>query len=177
MRTVAFPVSDRVVLIPMELFPALRKYLWIVPGILVIMGLSPQGILFRPAIVNSWPVIIAGLLGIIAGTVVTPALLPWIPFRSFAAKGAVAGMAMLAPVLCSARELFMGDPFLGCAVGLFFTAVASYLALNFTGCTTFTNISGVKKEMRYAVPVYITSCAIAAILLVIFKLREWGIII
>jgi acetyl-CoA decarbonylase/synthase complex subunit gamma len=31
-------------------------------------------------------------------------------------------------------------------------AVAAYLAMNFTGASTYTSLSGVKKEMKWAVP-------------------------
>jgi len=30
--------------------------------------------------------------------------------------------------------------------------VSAFLAMNFTGASTYTSLSGVKKEMRYAVP-------------------------
>jgi len=35
-------------------------------------------------------------------------------------------------------------------------AVASYLAMNFTGSSTSTSLSGVKKEMKWAIPVEIS---------------------
>lgn len=176
MRTVVFPLADRAVLIPMELIPALRKFAWIALSLLAIMGLQPQGILFRIAIINAWPVIVAGLLAVFAGTVVVPSLLPFIPFRSFAAKGVLAGTIILSPMVCFYQQFFNGNLLLTGATGIFFISVASYLALNFTGCTTFTSISGVKKEMRFAVPVYFASCIIAAILLIVFKAQEWGIL-
>ena len=31
-------------------------------------------------------------------------------------------------------------------------AVSAYLAMNFTGASTYTSLSGVKKEMRWALP-------------------------
>jgi acetyl-CoA decarbonylase/synthase complex subunit gamma len=34
-------------------------------------------------------------------------------------------------------------------------AVAAYLAMNFTGASTYTSLSGVKKEMKWAVPLEI----------------------
>jgi acetyl-CoA decarbonylase/synthase complex subunit gamma len=36
-------------------------------------------------------------------------------------------------------------------------AAAAYLAMNFTGASTYTSLSGVKKEMRWAVPFEIVS--------------------
>jgi acetyl-CoA decarbonylase/synthase complex subunit gamma len=35
------------------------------------------------------------------------------------------------------------------------SAVTAYLAMNFTGASTYTSLSGVKKEMRWAVPLEI----------------------
>jgi hypothetical protein len=35
---------------------------------------------------------------------------------------------------------------------LLVSAVAAYLAMNFTGASTYTSLSGVKKEMKWAVP-------------------------
>jgi hypothetical protein len=174
MRTVEFSLWDRMVLTPMEFLPALRKYLWVVLGCAAIMGLQPSGILFKIAFDHSWPIVLAGLLAVFAGSIVTPMLLPVIPFRSFAAKGALAGAIFLAPTLLHIRRFYCENISLAAASAVFFTAVASYLALNFTGCTPFTNISGVKKEMRFAVPAYITACAVSAILLCIFKLQECG---
>jgi len=140
------------------------------------MGLQPSGILFTPAVAHSWPIIVIGLWSVLIGAVITPVLLPFIPFRSFAAKGALAGAVLLAPLLLRIDLLFCGSMFLAFAMLLFFIALATFLALNFTGCTPFTNISGVKKEMRFAVPAYLAACGVAAILLIIFKAREWGLL-
>jgi acetyl-CoA decarbonylase/synthase complex subunit gamma len=35
------------------------------------------------------------------------------------------------------------------------SSIASYLAMNFTGASTYTSLSGVKKEMRWALPLEI----------------------
>lgn len=37
--------------------------------------------------------------------------------------------------------------------------VASFIAMNFTGASTYTSLSGVRKEMRIAVPLQITGAA------------------
>ncbi len=39
-------------------------------------------------------------------------------------------------------------------------AVSSYLAMNFTGASTYTSLSGVKKEMRWALPLQIAAAFI-----------------
>jgi hypothetical protein len=175
-RAVSFSLSERMVLTPMELFPALKKYLWVAFGWFTFMGILPEGIYYKVALAHSWPVIAAGLLAVLAGAVITPLFLPFIPFRSFAAKGAVAGAVMLSPLFYFKDHYFLGSTTLAAGAILFFTAVSSYLALNFTGCTPFTSMSGVKKEMRFAVPAYLAACGIAAVLLIIFKLQEWGVV-
>ena len=140
------------------------------------MGMQPIGILYKEALWHSLPIIAAGLLSLITGSILTPILLPVIPFRSFAAKGALTGAIVLSPSLLLVEQLFLGSMLLAAAVVLFFTAVSSYLSLNFTGCTPFTSMSGVKKEMRFAVPAYLAACAVAAVLLIVFKLQEWGVL-
>ena len=176
MRTVTFTIRERAILTPMEFFPALRKYLWVILGCAIIMGAQPGGILFRPAIIHSLPILAIGLCAVFMGAVVVPVLLPFIPFRSFALKGGIFGAVALAPPMFHPALFFQGNRILGTAVLLFFIAVTSYVALNFTGCTPFTNISGVKKEMRFAVPVYLTACAAATILIIVYKLQEWGVL-
>jgi hypothetical protein len=42
---------------------------------------------------------------------------------------------------------------------LIIPAVAGYQAMNFTGCSTYTSLSGVKREMRWALPVQIVASA------------------
>jgi len=43
---------------------------------------------------------------------------------------------------------------------LIIPAISGYLAMNFTGCSTYTSLSGVNKEMRWALPLEITCFAV-----------------
>ena len=47
------------------------------------------------------------------------------------------------------------------------SGISSFLAMNFTGASTFTSLAGVKKEMKTAVPIQIVCGVIAAILTVL----------
>ncbi len=40
------------------------------------------------------------------------------------------------------------------------TAGSSFLAMNFTGASTYTSLSGVRREMRVAVPLQIAGAAV-----------------
>jgi acetyl-CoA decarbonylase/synthase complex subunit gamma len=44
-------------------------------------------------------------------------------------------------------------------------AVSSFYTLNFTGCSTYTSRTGVKKEMRLSIPVMGVAIAVSVLLL------------
>jgi hypothetical protein len=50
------------------------------------------------------------------------------------------------------------------------------MTLNFTGSTTFTSPSGVRKEIRISLPFFIAALALAAAGLVLWKLRQWSLL-
>jgi hypothetical protein len=176
MSTAGFSMLDRIVLTPMEINPAMKKFPWFAAGVLLIFGLQPAGILYKQAWSGGLPFLLLGLISVIAGAFVTPALLPFVPFRSFAIKGWIVGM--LATIF--ATQVFdMVDRqniIMMIATYSFFPALSSYIALQFTGSTTFTGMTGVKKELKIGIPLYIGAVAISLVLMFVFKLREWGLV-
>lgn len=177
MRTVTFPLIDRLILTPMEINPAMKKYYpWYALLVLAVFGLQPGGIVFKDALNGGLPFLVLGLISVSAGALLTPVFLPFIPFRSFAVKGWITGM--LSSFLTTKFIAAFGhlDTALLIFTYLFFPLASSYIALQFTGATTFTGMSGVKKELKMAVPLYIVSAAVSLILLLVFKLGEWRII-
>ncbi len=177
MRTVTFPLIDRLILTPMEINPAMKKHYPVYALImLVIFGLQPGGIFFRAALVGGLPFLLLGLMSVLAGALVTPALLPLIPFRSFAVKGWI--MGVLSVFLSTKFIAMFGhlDAALLIFTYLFFPLASSYIALQFTGATTFTGMSGVKKELKISIPLYILGGAVSLILLIVYKLGEWRVL-
>ncbi len=176
MRTITFSMLDRLILTPMEINPAMKKFPWFAGGTLLLFGLQPQGILFKNAFFGGLPFLLLLLLAIVSGAFLTPVLLPFIPFRSFAIKGWIMGLlAILFAV--QGLDLVAGQNMLLLAVTyLFFPALSSYIALQFTGSTTFTGMSGVKKELKIGIPIYIGAAGISLALMIAFKLKEWGLV-
>jgi len=176
MRTVRFNMADRLVLTPMEIYPAMKKYYpWYALAILVAFGFQPAGIIFRDAWQGGMPFLLLGLISILAGAVLTPLLLPIVPFRSFAVKGWIVGIASL--FVASRFPLFrQTSAFLFFFTYIFFPLASSYVALQFTGSTTFTGMSGVKKELRISIPIYLVCTVVSLLLLVIYKLGQWRIL-
>lgn len=168
MRRVRFTAIDRLVLTPVELSQILP---WGLLGALLLLGLQGLQHHFAPArTLVAFAPDLAGLLwAILAGSVVTPWLLPWIPGRAFAWKGWTIG-------LIGSLWLLWGQMGLGGVISaeewaralLVWPALSAFLAMNFTGCSTFTSPSGVRQEMRRAVPLEAASGALGIILWAIF---------
>jgi len=175
MSTINFPLIDRLILTPMEINPMMKKFHWYAAGVLLLFGLQPSGLLFKEAWFGGWPFLVMGLLTVLAGAFLTPVLLPFIPFRSFAIKGWLIGLLMAVLAVPGLGITGGGDKLLVAATYLLFPALSSYIALQFTGSTTYTGMSGVNKELKIGVPIYIGAAAVSLVLMIVFKLKEWGI--
>lgn len=150
MRRVTFGLVERLVLTPVELVSMWKHVVWSILALFILGGIGPHIYSFSAAGTRGSAAIAAGLLSLIIGAVVVPILLPWLPGRSFAMKGAVAGLvaALFAAVYFDASLGWLNTAALLLAV----PAVASWCAMCFTGSSTFTSPSGVEKEMRQAIP-------------------------
>ena len=161
MRKVTFNTIERVILAPVELAHLPKPSLWVLLAAFLISGIGTHVFSFSAAWLRGIMLTAAYAAGILAGAVATPALLPWIPGRSFALKGAIIGVLSAAGIIA----LFRGDlQLLGAlALVLWTTDVSSYLAMNFTGSTPFTSPSGVEKEMRKAIPLQAAALLVAIV--------------
>lgn len=143
MRRVRFSLHDRVILIPVESMSVLLPML-----IAAVILYFIDGFLASGAIVSA----------ILAAVVLFPILLPWIPTPNFSTKGFVLGTVAVLPFVLAK---FSGNPdaVLWQRIGLAliylltFPSVTAFLTLNFTGSTTFTSKSGVKREIFAYIPV------------------------
>ena len=160
MRIKTFTTWERIVLIPVELVNALKALVIIVPVIVIISGFLGPGGFWENILSYGLFSIPALLVAIMAGAVLTPLLLPWLPGRAFSLKGLLMGLLTAALLLVSrwgdlgAWEARL-EILAWCLLAL---AVTTYLAMNFTGASTYTSLSGVKKEMRWALPLEIGIC-------------------
>lgn len=176
MRTVRFGLRDRLILTPMEIRPAMKAYALFCLIALVISSITPEGISYQAAWTSGGRLVLLGGLSVLSGALITPALLPFIPSRSFAMKGFITGIATTASALWFTGWAGVIAPMLTIFAMIFFPLASSYLALQFTGSSTYTGISGVKKELRYGVPVYIAGAGLSLLAVAAYKLSEWGVI-
>ena len=173
MRRVRFGVGDRAVLVPMELVPALKALLVYAAGVLLLFGIDRQGCSLDEAWSAGVPVAGLGLVAMISGALVTPLLLPLIPGRAFAFKGALAGLVLTGGYGALVPAIHGSGRALTAFAYVFTPAASSYLALQFTGSTTFTSMSGVRKELRFWLPVHLAALAVAVALLVARVVAAW----
>ncbi len=155
MRTIKFPLGARLVLAPVEAVLA-----W--PILLGSVVLSVLCAFISGGLSVFLTLLSLSVISVLTGTLLVPTLLPYIPGSSFAWKGWITGLISSAIYL-----LPSGAPSATFIAGVFllFPAVSAFLALNFTGSTTFTSPSGVKKEMFYAIPACVISGAVGIALL------------
>jgi acetyl-CoA decarbonylase/synthase complex subunit gamma len=128
-----------------------------------------HGINFARSVEKGLPGMLYITLAYFAGIVFTPLLLPYIPVRMFAFKGYISGL-VLSLALFLTGHLGRNIPETA-SWFLLISAISSFMAMNFTGASTFTSLSGVKKEMRTFIPIQISSVAIGLILFVISNFR------
>jgi hypothetical protein len=161
MREVRFGFMDRLVLTPMELAAVIK------PG-LILLGLLFLLALLRNPSVSFFSLVGRALLAfvpflgaILAGAVVAPALLLYIPGRAFAWKGWFVGLIWAVIFVVSSSAQWT----LALFYLLVLPALSGYLTMNFTGASTYTSLSGVVREMKTALPALVVSAGLGFVLL------------
>ena len=159
MRELTFSFYERLILVPVELLIGMRTAVAITLALLVL------GMLFGgtgPGLKIS-----VGYLGaMLTGVVLGPLLLPWLPGRSFAFKGVIIGLLWSGAWYLLADGSSWGR-LATIAAFLALPAVSSFYTLNFTGCSTYTSRTGVKKEMRLSLPAIGGVIAVSILLLIV----------
>lgn len=162
MRLVKFPLRQRLALIPVELIMSFKYALISAVALLILSGFGSDIYSLERALTYGPVSALLIMATHIAGTALPSALLPWLPGRSFAVKGAVFGLLLAALVWWHGQthpELYRGWIALAAWLAII-PAVTSFQTMNFTGSSTYTSLSGVLKEMRRAMPVQIGAVVI-----------------
>lgn len=146
MRAVRFSLVDRLVLTPMEIVGSVK--------ILVIAAAALFFVDLLGLHIFSWKGFLPFFGAVLIGNVLAPVLLPWTPGRAFAFKGWLLGMVFALGINILYGHLFSPTPDWkqACVYFLTLPALSSFLAMGFTGSSTYTSLSGVVKEMKIALP-------------------------
>jgi len=162
MRRKTFTTWERAVLIPVELVGALKPGLLIMAIFFLVGGLGGPGGFWANALSHGVFAVLCLVAALFTGAVLTPLLLPWLPGRAFSFKGMAMGLIVAVALLVfRSGDLTTWQGMLEISGWfLLVPAVAAYLAMNFTGSSTYTSLSGVKKEMKWAVPLEISGAGV-----------------
>ncbi len=162
MRRVTFSWRERAVLTPVEVMLSL-KYLIPVSIILFLIA-GTLGAL-------------ASVVAVLGGAVLFPLLLPHLPTSDFSSKGLILGallsLPFIAKITLDGNVSGLALVFLVSAVALVMSSAVGYMALNFTGCTTYTSRTGVRKEIFRWIPVMVALLIIGLSMLAISGAMYW----
>ena len=168
MRKVSFDLKDRARLIPVDLVYGKYLLLAAMALVFILSGLSRSGLSIIHSYKTGFSAMTNVVLAYAAGIVMTPLFLPYLPGRAFALKGFFAGSLIFALLLLfhkTGNNLFESISWF-----LIIAGIASFMAMNFTGSSTFTSLSGVKKEMKFAIPLQVAFAVSGLTLFVISKI-------
>ena len=162
MRTVRFSMWDRLVLTPVELVAAAR------------FSLMVFGVMFLTNLFAARPFGLADFIAyagaVVTGTTIAPCFSPWFP-AGLCWKGWLLGLLWTLAVVAYNGWFAAGSSLLAIGYLLVLPSLSAYLAMNFTGSSTYTSLSGVIKEMRTAVPLIALSSIAGTVLVLISSLR------
>jgi hypothetical protein len=142
MREVRFSIKDRLTLIPVDIIN------YFLPTLLAALILYFLG---------GWFAVAAVVTSVLAAIVLFPILLPWLPSHDFSVKGFFLGLVVMLPFMVQSWTNSTGPLWskilhlLPLVLG--YPVVTAFIALNFTGSSTFTSRTGVKKEIFAYIPV------------------------
>ena len=163
MRELTFTFRERLVLTPIEVIGGMKSFVFAGLPLSLLAGFS-HGVFSLNRVLAVFTLYI---LAVISGTFVSPLLLPLLPGRMFAVKGAISGLVcslLFAAILGSSAAVGRADL---AAMVMVMSAVSAFYAMNFTGSTPFTSPSGVCREMQRALPVMATAGVLGITLLVV----------
>jgi len=167
-RSVRFNFMDRLKLTPVEIVNSIGYLLAVIIFFFLLSGIHAGGYSISLVWKDGLRAGLHLLAAYLSGAFLGPLLLPFLPFRQFGGKGMVIGFIVfgLIGILSFSSMSYLT------LIGWFLIsgAVSSFLTMNFTGASTYTSLSGVRKEMRIFVPVQILFVLTGLSFIVIAKL-------
>jgi hypothetical protein len=158
MRLVHFSLKDRATLIPVELVGMLAPLVLAFGAAYALAGKLPA---------------LATLAAMLAGVVLFPLLLPWLPYKDFSVKGFLLGLLVTLPFSLVLILKTPGD-WVALTSGLILVVllppVTAFISLNFTGASTFTSRTGVKAEIFAYTPIMAILFGVGLLLMIALRI-------
>lgn len=148
-RTVRFGAVKRLEVSLLEFAVTFRVLFFAAIAAIVAASFTKSG--FSPAtgLANSAFFLGAMATALVSSTLAPALLLPYIPEKMFSVKGAITGAVFSAAFVAAAHGM---ASLTGISIILLSTAFGSFVFMNFTGSSTFTSLTGVRREIALSVP-------------------------
>ena len=170
MRRVRFNLLERIAVSPLEAVRTIKYLPFVFIFFLLMQLLEGNNGGFTQALENGLINTIPYAIAVIIGTILVPILLPILPFRMFSMKALILGVIWsIVVVQYSSVFCYDNNFMIHISNSLLLTSIISFLGMNFTGSTTFTSLSGVKKETLLTVPVAVVASLAGVILMILEK--------
>jgi hypothetical protein len=171
MRTISFDASSRLLLTPIEVVHSFKLLLIMLASVLIYNIVGYNGFNLAALITDSLIGFVPLATAVLTGCIIVPFLLPYLPFSAFAAKGLLAGIVLDIILLLLKDNILMlrSNPLLLIAYCIIIPIVTALLSLNFTGSTTYTSFSGVKKETKITLPIIKAATVLGVILVIVSR--------
>lgn len=167
-RTVQFKIRDRLILTGVEVANSFWYLIIAIILFALLSGIHSEGYSLALIWKEGLRAALYLLAAYLSGAFLAPLLLPFLPFRHFGGKGMISGLLVFALIAILGK---FDLPLLSMLAWFLISgAISSYLTMNFTGASTYTSLSGVRKEMGIFVPVQIAFALSGLSLLLISKL-------
>lgn len=171
MKKVHFNLSDRLTVSPIEFIMNLKYLAFIFIFFLILQLISGENKDFIHVAEGGFFNTIPYLIALFTGTILFPALLPILPFRMFSVKSIILGIVWSSVVIkYSSAFYFDSNIMVYTGNTLILIAAICFLSMNFTGSTTFTSLSGVKKETGLMLPLLAVFSTLGIILMIAEKI-------
>lgn len=162
MRKVTFNFRERLVLTPFELVNNFKYCVFAFLMLLIFSLISGHSQPLRSSLLMSIPFI----LGNLWGAVLFPLVLPWMPVKAFSLNGAILGLPLVVWITLKSNMFMLPEGILfQLGYGLLILVMIAWISFNFTGCTTYTSLSGVKREANILQPIAKFTAAISVVLI------------
>lgn len=171
MRTVQFGLKKRLEVTGIEFMTALNIVAITAAVSVLAASVTKTGFSLSAGITNSAYFLAALLIAVFSSTIIPAALLPVIPGRMFSVKGAISGFATSLAFVLSVNL----TPLTQASIVLLSTTLASFVFMNYTGTSTFTSLTGVRKEISDSAPVMIIAGVLGIILQIVDFVLKGGV--
>lgn len=170
MRRVDFGVIDRLTVSWLEFALAIKAVILgtaLLAGLVVLASVIPIWTGLREELKL---LLVLFWVSVLSGTIFNAVLLPFLPGRAFSFKGGFLGLLVCAGIIYASGQHLAAITWI--SLILMGSGISAFLALNFTGASTYTSLSGVKKEIHFSIPVIATMVSCGVLLEIIHIVRR-----